>query len=476
MDTIVALSTALAKSAISIVRLSGNDALAIVSKLLTPLRDDVHLLLNDSKCSPTQPDNIKQVCTSSIKPLLPRKATLRCIYDEYGRMLDKVILIYFQAPFSFNGEDIVEIQSHGGLLIAQEILKTCIHFGAMLAKPGEFSKRALLNGKLDLIELEATIALINNTNTNLRQLLTKNLDGKCTQILESIRLQILEIIAQIEVNIDYSQEDLDPSILEQSLYTLTTIISRFKAILESTKQYNRLQNIKLCILGKPNVGKSSLLNLLLMKERAIVSDIAGTTRDAITEVIDIYGNPVVIADTAGIRQSNNEIEAQGIQRSFEYAKESEILLCVFDLSSEMTKDDETILEFIQNQMQHKSILIILNKNDLQRKNYYDFSHFEVLEMNTKDESNTYKLKDKIQTFLTMEINQDTLILTSSMQSQLLESSLISLKEAVRLLDCGEIELASFELQQSLQSLGAITKPYNVEEVLDSMFSQFCVGK
>ena len=441
MNTIVAISSALAKSAISIIRLSGDEALHIASKLLK--KDALENLL------------------------IPRKATLHRIYNEKGEMLDKAIVIYFKSPKSFTGEDIVEFQSHGGILVANEILKACLAFGATLAKAGEFSMQALRNNKLDLVELEATLALINNTNTNLTKLLTRNMDGKLSEMLESVRQEILNIIAQIEVNIDYSEEDLDKDILSKSVSTLLSIQARFQAILDSSKHYQKLQDIKLCIIGKPNVGKSSLLNLLLMQDRAIVSDIAGTTRDTITAMLDICGNLVSLTDS---------IEMQGIEKSMKSARESEIILCVFDISKPMSKEDFEILDFLKSECSNKSVLIVLNKNDLARQNTHDFTPFQTITLNTKDENNARLLKEKIANFLTMEIDNNTFVLTNATQSNLLESACKNLSIAKELLMNGSLELASFELHQSLQSIGSMTKPYDVEDMLDSMFSQFCVGK
>lgn len=452
MNTIVAISSALAKSAISIIRLSGDEALSIVSKLLKKEDEKQESLL------------------------VPRVAMLRNIYNEKGEMLDKAIIIYFKSPKSFTGEDIVEIQSHGGVLLANEILKACLAFGAILAKAGEFSMRALRNNKLDLVELEATIALINNTNTNLTKLLTRNMDGKLSQMLESLREKILHIIAQIEVNIDYSEEDLDKDILSKSVSTLLSIRVRFQDILDSSRHYQRLQDIKLCIIGKPNVGKSSLLNLLLMQDRAIVSDVAGTTRDTITAMLDICGNLVSLTDTAGIHASTNSIEKQGIEKSFKSARDSEIILCVFDISEQMSEEDFLILDFLKKECINKSVLIVLNKNDLTKQNTYDFTPFQIVELNTKDEYSARLLKKKIANFLTMDIDRDTFVLTNTAQIMLLESVCSNLDTAKNFLLNGELELASFELLQGLQSLGAMTKPYNVEDMLDSMFSQFCVGK
>ncbi|WP_104718231.1 tRNA uridine-5-carboxymethylaminomethyl(34) synthesis GTPase MnmE [Helicobacter trogontum] len=462
MNTIVAISTALAKSAISIIRLSGNEALSIAAKLL---------LKENRELSGSEQDN------NVLENLFaPRVATLRNIYNEKGAMLDKAIVIYFKAPKSFTGEDIVEIQSHGGILVANEILRACLSFGATLAKAGEFSMRALRNDKLDLVELEATIALINNTNTNLTKLLTRNLDGKLSQMLESLRQEILHVIAQIEVNIDYSEEDLDKDTLLRSVSTLLSIQSRFQSVLNSSKHYQKLQDVKLCIIGKPNVGKSSLLNLLLMQDRAIVSDQAGTTRDTITAMLDICGNLVSLTDTAGIHTSIDSIEMQGIERSFKSARESEIILCVFDISKPMDEQDFVIMEFLEQECKDKSVLIVLNKDDLMQQNSYDFTPFQTIKLNTKDENNSTLLKEKIASFLVMNINSDTFVLTNTMQSNLLESACKNLESAQDFLTNGELELASFELHQSLQSLGAMTKPYNVEDMLDSMFSQFCVGK
>lgn len=468
MDTIVAISTALAKSAISIIRLSGDMSLQIASKILMPIC---------SKSLSKTTSQSSSVADDRLLPfLLPRKATLCNVYSASGDILDKAIAIYFQAPKSFTGEDIVEIQSHGGILMAKEILNLCLKNGAILAKPGEFSMRALRNDKLDLVELEATLALINNTNTNLTKLIARNLDGRLSRMLESIRTQILSIIAQMEVNIDYADDDLDSIILNDSLNILEDVISRFELMLDSSRHYHKLQNIKLCIIGKPNVGKSSLLNLLLMQDRAIVSERAGTTRDTITAILDICGNLVSLTDTAGIHASTDSIEMQGIERSFQSARESDIVLCVFDISRPMDTQDFVIMDFLRQECKDKSILIVLNKNDLLNKNDYDFSDFEVIKLNTRDEVNAGFLKEKIATFLTMDIDSEMLVLTNTTQSTLLESACRNLSAARQHLLNGILELASYELNQSLQSIGQMTKPYDVEDMLNSMFSQFCVGK
>ena len=456
-EVIVALASGTSKSAISIVRLSGQNALDIAYRFLKPQ------------------------ATSGLKnqnsPLVPRQASLREIYDFKGRLLDKGIVIYFKAPHSFTGEDVVEIQSHGSPLLAREILESAIDFGARLALPGEFSKRALVNNKLGLLELEATLALINNTNTNLTPLIARNLTGEGARLLNSSREAILEVVAQIEVNIDYSEEALDEGILEGALARLDSLQKSFSAILESSASYARLQGLKLSIIGRPNVGKSSLLNLLLLRDRAITSDLAGTTRDVVTENLEIKGNVVSISDTAGIRAGEDELEKEGIKRSLEEARESQILICVFDLSSPMQSEDYEVLEFLnQGSIKQKSLIVALNKSDLARKNTHDFSSFKPCFVSSKDIKSREILIDRIHTHLSLDIESETLVLTNTRQTSLLQAALTCIKKAPKLLENGELELASFELMQALREIAEITRPCDIEEVLDSMFSQFCVGK
>lgn len=456
-EVIVALASGTSKSAISIVRLSGQNALDIAYRFLKPQATG-GLKNQDS-------------------PLVPRQASLREIYDSKGRLLDKGIVIYFKAPHSFTGEDVVEIQSHGSPLLARDILESAIDFGARLALPGEFSKRALVNNKLGLLELEATLALINNTNTNLTPLIARNLTGEGARLLNSSRETILEVVAQIEVNIDYSEEALDEGILAGALGRLDSLQKSFSAILESSASYARLQGLKLSIIGRPNVGKSSLLNLLLLRDRAITSDLAGTTRDVVTENLEIKGNVVSISDTAGIRAGEDEIEKEGIKRSLEEARESQILICVFDLSSPMQSEDYEVLEFLnQDSIKQKSIIVALNKSDLARKNTHDFSGFKPCFVSSKDIKSREILIDRIHTHLSLDIESETLVLTNTRQTSLLQAALNCIKKAPKLLENGELELASFELMQALREIAEITKPCDIEEVLDSMFSQFCVGK
>lgn len=446
---IVAISTALSRSAISITRLCGSNALNIAKNIVD-------------------------------KPLIPRVATLCNAYDKDGNLIDKLICIYFKAPNSFNGEDIVEFQSHGGVVIAREILKLCIDLGARVALPGEFSKIALLNNKMDMIEIEALNSAINSTNTNLNKAFMRNANGELKKLLDFVREKIVQAIAQIEVNIDYSEEDLDNKILQNTVSDLGNIKTKFNSILESTKIHSKLQNIKLSIIGKPNVGKSSILNLLLSHNRAIVSNIAGTTRDIITEIIDIDGNLIQIIDTAGIRESGDTIENMGIEKSMEVAKISDILLCVFDSSTEMEIKDYEILDFATSQ--NAKVFIILNKNDLEKK--IDFLDFkgnykdDIISINTLDSlsnNSNQILREKISAYLN-GFNKDELILMNSIQENVFLDSVKCIEKSIIYLQDNKLELASFELNEILKNIATFTKPYDNDEVLDSMFSQFCVGK
>lgn len=443
-DTIVTISTGKMAAAIGIVRMSGVKSLEIISKMTN-------------------------------KKLIPRVASLCHINDSQNEILDEAICIYFKSPFSFTGEDIIEIQSHGGIVILDSILKTCIHFGARLARSGEFSKRAVFNGKIDVLKLDSIIQLINSKNKNLNKALAKNIRGDLHIMLTNVRLKINKIIAQIEVNIDYADENLDEKILTDANKDLDSIILDFQEILKSSKSFNDLNEIKLSIIGRPNVGKSSIMNALLMDDRVITSDIAGTTRDVITEYININGSLIQIADTAGIRNTKDKLESIGIEKSFKTAKNSNILLCVFDSSEKMNEDDFRILDFVKQF--NGQVLIIINKID-KKSDDFEFKNqeFKIIKMNALIKIQSNKIKDELEILINKEFLTQNLLLTNIHSQEILKEALTYLKSGKMNLKEGQIEISSLELTNALKTLGEITKPYNVEEMLDSMFSQFCVGK
>ncbi|PAF51453.1 tRNA uridine-5-carboxymethylaminomethyl(34) synthesis GTPase MnmE [Helicobacter sp. 13S00401-1] len=446
-DTIVALATK-EQSTINIVRLSGPKAKELAFRLTG-------------------------------KDLLPRVATLCKIKDEENRLLDKCICIYYKAPFSFNGEDIVEFQCHGGFVVANEILNLLLRLDARLAEAGEFSKRAFLNGKLDLVQLESMAALIQAKSKKAALLLAQNLEGKLSNYIHDIRANMITILAQIEVMIDYSEEDLDTRLIESIKSYLNKLILEFSNIIENSKlAITSLEGLNLAIIGKPNVGKSSLLNALLLEDRAIVSDTKGTTRDVISEYINIDGNLLKVSDTAGIHKSKDDIEELGIKKSLEAAKKSNIVLCVFDSSQDLEKDDLEILRFASTL--DSKVIAVLNKNDLESKTNLESKlqnnyKLKTISISSKNLSSIIRLKNLLKDILDT-VSYEGVMLSSKEQSLKLESSLKSLKAALPFLTEGTLELASLEIGAALKGLASITHEFDTEEMLDSMFSQFCVGK
>lgn len=438
-ETIVAISTAIGEGAIGIVRLSGKDALQIAQRITK---------------------------TTTIRP---RYAHLKYFYDEGGALIDRGIVIYFKAPHSFNGEDIVEIQSHGGIALQKRLLEVCQHFGARIARAGEFSKIALINGKMDLSQVETTANLIATRNANALSLIAQNLKGDLQKIIDDFRDKLLEILAQSEALIDYAEDEI-PHDLSANLKSLQT---RLRAIYAHSKSMQHIINgHKLAIIGRPNVGKSSILNALLLKNRAIVSEIEGTTRDSIEAQMTIDGQIITIIDTAGIRASDEKIELLGIEKSKEIAREASIILAVFDGSKNF--DDREILQILRENA-GKIIIVAINKSD--KKRVVDLAHFRdyaPIFISTKDES-VFRIRkaiaDKIHT---NPQNDESVILGSVRQMECVEGAINALEAARQ--NISDFEIFSLHINDAIKWLESLTKPYNYDEMLDKMFSAFCLGK
>lgn len=438
-DTIVAISTAIGEGAIGIVRLSGRDALKIAQRITK---------------------------TTTIRP---RFAHLQYLYDENGALIDKGIVIYFKAPHSFNGEDIVEIQSHGGIALQKKLLEVCQHFGARIARAGEFSKIALMNGKMDLSQIETTANLIATRNANALSLIAQNLKGDLQKIIDDFRDKLLEILAQSEALIDYAEDEI-PQNLSANLSDLQT---RLRAIHTHSKTMQHIINgHKLAIIGRPNVGKSSILNALLLKNRAIVSEIEGTTRDSIEAQITIEGQVITIIDTAGIRASNEQIELLGIKKSKEIAREASIILAVFDGSRDF--DDREILQILRENAQ-KFIIVAINKSD--KKRVVDLAHFRdytPIFISTKD-SSVFEIRKIIASKIHINPqNDESVILGSLRQMECVEGAINALQGAQE--NISDFEIFSLHINDAIKWLESLTKPYNYDEMLDKMFSAFCLGK
>lgn len=405
--------------------------------------------------------------------LTPRVATLCSLYDKSNNLIDEAILIYFKAPHSFTGEDIVEFQCHGGTMVASLIMEALLDFGASLAQPGEFSKRAFLNGKIDLTKAEAIAKLIEAKSKDSVKLLARQVKGELKNYLDDLRDELIEILAFIEVNIDYAEEDLPKDIfdmIEKKLHFIST--SLHKSFESSKRKEGLLYGFHVAIIGKPNVGKSSLLNALLEKDRAIISDIAGTTRDLIEEELRLGTHLVKIIDTAGIRHTKDTIEEIGVQKAKKSVSEANIIIALFDGSRKKDSEDEKIEALINQYQDSKKIFTIVNKSDLpQAYNPLPKNHIKLSCKNTVE-----PIIQKLTSYLDTQNSDDSVIFTSSRQIHEVNLALQSIKTAQNLLSEQQLELFAFEIKEALSHIASITKPYSNDDILNSMFSNFCLGK
>lgn len=444
MSTISAIATANGIGSIAIVRVSGDMALDIALKL------------------------------TKLSTLKPRYATLCDLYDKDSNLLDEAIVIYFKAPYSFSGEDIVEFQCHGGFVVANSILKATLDAGARVANAGEFSKRAFLNGKIDLSKAEAIAALIESKSQDAQRVLLSQLKGELSRFIDGIRDEIITILAYSEVSIDYADEDLPYSIVENITLKLNSLYDLLGKTLQASKSRDVLINgFKIAIIGKPNVGKSSLLNAMLNYQRAIVSDIAGTTRDTIEEHLKIGTHLVRVIDTAGIRLSSDAIEQIGIDRSKEALGECDIAIVLFDASREIDSEDYEILSLIDEYKDRKKIFYIKNKIDLEQKFEHSSLAFDIEISSKQSVSNLIELLEE---YMNSTSNQDELMLISQRQISSVSKTLDAITSSYEPLKNGELEIFSFYLLEAIKELSSITKGYDNDEVLDKMFSSFCLGK
>jgi len=441
-DTIVAIATANGIGSISIIRVSGKDALPIALKISTK------------------------------ETFKPRLATLSPLYNSSNELIDEALVLYFKNPYSFTGEDIIEFQCHGGVAIANIIMQEVINHGGRLANPGEFSKRAFLNGKIDLSKAEAIAKLIEARSEDAVKLLARQLKGELTDFVEDIRKDLLFMLAYTEVNIDYAEEDLPADIFAQIQNKLDKITVNLENTLEASKRREGLiEGFKVAIIGKPNVGKSSLLNKLLNYERAIISEIAGTTRDTIEESVKIGTHIIKIVDTAGIREASDVIEKIGIEKSLEAVEEADIVVALFDNSKENDKEDEKILTIINETNKEK--IVILNKSDLENK--FDSNVLDNhINLSTKEDINP--LIKKLEDILDNNSHNDDMTLISKRQVESVNQTLFHIREADSPLQTGELEFFAYHINEALKNISDITRPYEHTQMLDVMFGEFCLGK
>lgn len=438
-DTIAAIATANATGAVSIIRISGEEAILIASELINK---------DLSK---------KEGYTITF-----------CTVQEDNEVVDEVLVSIFRAPKSYTGEDVVEIGCHGGLFITRKILSLCLGKGARLARRGEFTERAFLNGKMDLSQAEGVNDLINATDEVNAKSAMHSLKGSVSKILKPLEEDLTQIISNIEVNIDYPEYDdvhqlTEDEILPKAKAWLNDIQ---KLIDEAKKAVNIREGIDTVILGRPNVGKSSLLNALLEEDKAIVTDIAGTTRDIVEGTVRLDGITLNLIDTAGIHESNDIVEKIGIDKSLQALEKAELVIVVIDGSEALTDEDHKLLEMTKN----KNRIVVYNKND----KAIQHDGISISAINGDVEALTNAIKEKYEKELYLA-SSDTL--NNERQIGLAIQAERSMKNAIRTLEDGmELDLVTIDLENAWTSLKEITGKAGKEDLLDEIFSRFCLGK
>jgi tRNA modification GTPase len=453
MGTIAAISTATGKGGIGIIRMSGDNCFEILEKIF-------------------QPKNKGEIKGYSIK-------YGNIINSETNEIIDEVLVSYFIKPRSYTTENMCEINSHGGIIVEKAILEQCLKNGATLAEPGEFTKRAFINGRIDLSQAEAVIDIINSKTEVERKASVNQLEGRLSRKIGEIQAELLDAMADIEASIDYPEYDIEETTNDKLKKILSSVESKLKLLRDSYKNGKIMkEGIKTIIVGKPNVGKSSLLNLMLNEERAIVSDIEGTTRDTIEEFINIDGIPLKIIDTAGIRKTNDEVEKIGVKKSIKVINDADLIIALFDDSRAFEDEDKEILELIKN----KQAIILLNKVDLGKNNIDDnkvFGEKKVIKFSTLTEKGLdelYKTISEMFSLNEIEVNDGKLI-TNMRQKQHIDNAIIALNEAYSTLDEGmPIDISAISIKEILEELGEITGQNVSEDIINEIFSKFCLGK
>ena len=452
MNTIAAISTAPGIGGIGIIRMSGDDCFKVLNKIFKPVSN-----------SPIKGYSIK-----------------------YGKIVDnnetvdEVLVSFFVSPKSYTKENMCEINSHGGIIIMKKILDLCLKNGAELAEPGEFTKRAFLNGRIDLAQAEAVIDIINSKTEKEVEASISQLEGSLSLRIKDIRDDLISGLADIEASIDYPEYD-EVELTNNKILEILLRNQRKLKELESSFSNGKIlrEGIKTAIIGRPNAGKSSLLNLLLNEERAIVTEIEGTTRDTIEEYISLGGIPFKIIDTAGIRDTDDKVEKIGVKKAIEIAKNSDLIIAIFDINRELNSDDKKILEILKE----KNSIIILNKIDLHLKNI-NINYFENFSKNTilmsmKTQEGFQELLKKMQEITSIEtVNSDgELLAINSRHKSLINKAINSINKAIVTLNQGlPIDVIAIYIKEILEELGKITGETVTDDVITEIFSKFCLGK
>lgn len=455
MSTIAAISTAPGNAGIGIIRLSGDDCFKILQKIF-------------------KPKNKGEIKGYTIK-------YGNIVKSENDEIIDEVLVSYFVAPKSYTKENMCEINSHGGIVVENQILEECLKNGAVLAEPGEFTKRAFMNGRIDLSQAEAVIDIINSKTEKEMMVAQRHLEGSLSKKIKDIQGEILNLMADIEASIDYPEYDIEETTNKKINDTLNSVEEKLLKLKNSFENGKILkEGIKTAIIGKPNVGKSSLLNLILGENRAIVSDIEGTTRDTIEEYINIKGIPLKIVDTAGIRKTNDEVEKIGVERSINNISNAELIIALFDDSRTFDDQDQKILDLIEG----KKTIILINKIDLGKNLIKDNEKLKkfknnIIEFSTINETGLDKLYNKIEELFKLnELDcENTEIITNNRHKQQILYALEDVAKGRESLETHmPVDITAICLKDILERLAEITGENVSEDIINEIFKKFCLGK